>query len=268
MNQKFLLLFTLILLFALNGNAEETNAQKKEKTKIALLGDSMTWLGGDRFDNPKGWTYYMSDRPVEMKLYARSGATWTNTTHTRKDTDFYTDILDDSNVIYNQVCRLIQDVNPCEEKNETFKPDIIIVYAGANDAWFNDRRPGIFDVVSTSLEEINLTALPSDYTTLAGSIYLSGKLLKENFPESSIFLVTPVNGAKMTEENIERVSDIIERAGTELGMEVIRADREVPFSRAVESGPDKQYTYDGVHSNEKGARKIAEVIKTHIFNKN
>ena len=251
MNDLFRIVAILILLLPLHAaNAEVGNL------KVALLGDSMTWIGGDNFEKPNGWTHYMADLPIEMKTYARSGATWTNTKETTGNTKAYSEVLDAENVIYNQAIRLIND--------NAFTPDIIIIYAGTNDAWFSSRRPGIFNRYEKG-SDITLESKPSDFTSLEGSVDLVCTLLNSEYPDAKIYLLTPVNAGKISEAEITKVSDIIEKAGLSQGATVVRGDRELPFRNKDEAGKRRKYTYDGVHTNKKGAKLIADCIRRNII---
>ena len=234
------------------------NTAKGEKElNVALLGDSMTWIGGDNFEKPNGWTHYAVGLPLHMKMYARSGATWTNTHDTKGDVNSYSEVTDPENVIYNQAMRLIGD--------KSFIPDLIIIYAGTNDAWFASKRPGIFNRLGESDMIIDPESAPSGFTSLEGSIRLVVATLNRYLPNARIYLVTPAHSGKIPEERIEKVSDIIEKAGRDMGVAVVRGDREFGFSHNVEISKPFRDTYDGVHSNEKGARKIAEVMRRNIF---
>lgn len=240
------LAFLIIFISAL------TPVSAGDVVKIALLGDSMTWLGGPDFSNPRGWTHYLTDIPAEMKLYARSGATWTNTSSTKINPEAYSEVIDDDNVIYNQIMRL-------EADSATFSPDIVIVFAGTNDAWFDTRRPGIFSDFSPSHPDIEAdidmnTAL-SRCTTLATSVRLACSVLSDAFPESEICIITPVKSKKIDDNKISLVSDIISRGAEEFGFHVVRGDREV----------ESVSTYDGVHTDEKGARTLSEIVRKRII---
>lgn len=182
MNKLFRIVAILILLLPFHAAKAED-----ENIKVALLGDSMTWIGGDNFEKPNGWTHYITGLPIEMKTYARSGATWTNTKETTGNTKAYSEVLDPENVIYNQAIRLIND-------NE-FTPDIILIYAGTNDAWFSSRRPGIFNRYEKE-SDITLESKPSDFTSLEGSVDLVCTLLNGEYPDAKIYLLTPVNAGK------------------------------------------------------------------------
>ena len=251
MNTLFRIVAILILLLPFHSaGADDGNL------KVALLGDSMTWIGGDNFEKPNGWTHYMADLPIEMKTYARSGATWTNSAETRGDTKAYSEVIHPENVIYNQALRLIGEAD--------FTPDIIIIFAGANDAWFQSKRPGMFDLYFAP-ESISLNSDPSEFTSLEGSVHLVCSILKGAFPDARLYIITPVNAGKISDADIERVSDVIETAASAEGATVIRGNREIPIRHDEEGGKRRKYTYDGVHTNKKGAKLIADCIKRNII---
>lgn len=252
MNNLFRIVAILLLLLPFQVTKAEDGY-----LNVALLGDSMTWIGGDNFEKPHGWTHYITDLPLNLRTYARSGATWTNTRQTKADTKAYSELLDPQNVIYNQALRLIDDRN--------FQPDVIIIYAGTNDAWFSAKRPGIFDNFTPPDGKPAPAFKPSDFTSLEGSIWLVNSLLRENFPEARLYLVTPTKSGKISDESISRVSEIIETAGAETGASVVRGDALFGFSHKDEVAKPFRFTYDGVHTNEKGARRIADCIKSNIL---
>ena len=227
------------------------------KLKVALLGDSMTWIGGENFEKPEGWTHYITDLPLEIRSYARSGATWTNTRQTKKNVDADWKVLHPDNVIYNQMLRL--------ERDTAFQPDLIVIYAGANDAWFADRYPDIFEPNFRPPFLYTRNTDPADVTSLCGSIEMVCFLLGARYPDAEIHLVTPVQAGKIPPENIEAVSEMIENVGKENGATVYRADREIPFSHSAEASNNKKYTTDGVHTNPLGAKLIADSLRNNIF---
>ena len=128
------LFFSLILSLMV---ALTTVAQKP--LHVVMLGDSNTWIGGDDCDKPLGWNKWFKDalQPTTCKSYARSGATWTNTPQTHRDTKENIEILGNNNVIYNQICRLQEAV----EGGDQAIPQLILIMAGTNDAWFQKQRP-------------------------------------------------------------------------------------------------------------------------------
>lgn len=224
---------------------------------IAILGDSMSWIGGEDCQNPKGWTYHFKKaiQPRSITLYARSGATWTNDSATTVNPDAYSEVLDDDNVIYNQAERLRRDL-----KNKKIrKPDMVIIYAGANDAWFENRRPGCLEESVEPLKNIKVKDNPARHTSLQESIALVVGNLREILPKADILLVTPVELSKVTPEKVTEISEFIEKSGNELGCRVLRADRNVNIRHDMEK---QQFTFttDGVHTNPAGARLISDFI--------
>ncbi|MDE6342964.1 MAG: SGNH/GDSL hydrolase family protein [Muribaculaceae bacterium] len=230
---------------------------------IALLGDSLTWLGGDSCTNPSGWSHYLRESGLadNIEVFARSGATWTNTPESRPDTEAYSEILHPDNVIFNQILRLGKRIeDPGHEA-----PEIIIIMAGTNDAWFSDRFPMIFAENETT--DTICVSDPAKVTTLSGSVALGCRMLKEMAPECSILIVTPPENAKVSAEAIHHVSDIIEGAALRNGVKVARADRECGITHDSEA-TSPLFTYDGVHTNPEGARIVADYILSQLTNDN
>lgn len=250
--------FTILLGVAYAFSFEEITTSGKPR--IALLGDSMTWIGGDSCQNETGWTHVLKESGLAgaIDVYARSGATWTNTESTRRNPKHYSEILHDDNVVFNQAVRLTERADTSDSS-----PDIIILFAGANDAWFASKRPGIFD--SQPLQPNDLTShLPSHSTTLEGSIRLVSEILHTRFPEATILFVAPLQMAKTDSNTIHQVSDIIEVTAAKLGWATLRADKETCITHDQES-QSPEYTYDGVHTNPSGARILGEYIIGHLL---
>lgn len=248
MKKIFLVIVSLwVAMFAYGRNLQDVD--------VAILGDSMTWIGGDSCQNDTGWTYYFKREtsPLSVSIYARSGATWTNTKRTTVSPDFYSEVLDDNNVLYNQAARLVRDTS----EGRTPFPGLIILYAGANDAWFEKSRPGMF--IPVEADSIRPELLPSQATSLDGSIMLTAGYLHQHFPDARIVFVTPVEMSKTSPDKVYRVADTISRTASRLGYEVIRADRNVEIRHLQECRQFK-HTYDGVHTNPSGARLIAKEI--------
>lgn len=245
-------LITLLLIFCNNLQGVR---------RVALLGDSMTWIGGDSCQHDKGWSHYLKLNRDSLKIdvYARSGATWTNTSATKPDKDAYSEVLDNDNVVFNQVLRLLDDAACSPEK----QPDLIIIFAGANDAWFAPRRPGIFNP-DISLGVPAKEAAPSACTSLASSVMLGCSLLQESFPEAEIVLITPLEMSRTSVARVAKVGDIIEATGDKLGLKVLRADKNVGIRHDIES-KTRRYTSDGVHTNAAGARILADYILNNLF---
>ncbi|MDE6561398.1 MAG: SGNH/GDSL hydrolase family protein [Muribaculaceae bacterium] len=215
----------------------------------------MTWIGGDSCQNPTGWSHVLKESGIAGKIdiYARSGATWTNTKSTKRNPKHYTELLHDDNVVYNQAVRLIEKADKCNEN-----PNIIVLFAGANDAWFAAKRPGLYDKEDSTIKYASDTD-PASVTTLEGSINLVCELLQERFPDATLLFVTPLQMSKTDAETIFKVSDIIDTVASKKGYQVLRADKETAITHEQEAKSPK-YTYDGVHTNPEGAHLLGDYI--------
>lgn len=244
----------LILLGIVYASAN-THPTSTKSPKFALLGDSMTWIGGDSCQNPTGWSHVFKESGIAGKIdvYARSGATWTNTKSTKRNPKHYTELLHDDNVVYNQAVRLIEKAD-----NSNENPDIIILFAGANDAWFAAKRPGLYYKEDSNIKYSSDTD-PASITTLEGSINLVVTLLQERFPDATLLFVTPLQMSKTDAENIFKASDIIDSTASKKGFQVLRADKETDINHEQEAKSPK-YTYDGVHTNPEGASLLGDYI--------
>lgn len=237
---------------------------------VAILGDSNTWIGGDDCSNPRGWNYWLAqkDSTLDCHSYARSGATWTNTANTEAPSKEYSEVITDNNVIYNQVARLIVDTTV--NNTEPF-PDVVIVMAGTNDAWFQERRPGIFslsakEAVEYEYEDTADLLRPYKQTSLAGSVRLALDLMKRGLKDSRLVVLTPIQTTATSLQRQQQVSDIIEEVAKGMDIECLRLDTLVPI-HADEERVKNHYTTDGTHTSEKGARLLADIIYQSIFHK-
>lgn len=228
---------------------------------IALLGDSNTWIGGEDCTNEKGWNYWFAKEvsPLSIKSYARSGATWTHTDSTRPDVDEYSEVLTDNNVIFNQVLRLFADV----DLNGAPTPDIIVIAAGTNDAWFAHRRPEEFSVTAEGAfgredEEFRM-ALPSAFRSLAESVRYDLIYTRSFFPQARIVVLTPIPSVKISGEMLEKVSDIISTVAGRMDAQVVRMDRLSPIIPANET-VSRRYTTDGTHTSAEGAKRHGQIV--------
>lgn len=239
---------------------------------VAILGDSNTWLGGDGCDRPRGWSKWFREAfaPTECRSYARSGATWTNTVRTVRDVKEYTELLSDNNVIYNQVNRLVDAVaEGCQSV-----PDLIIISAGTNDAWFGESRP---EALSKTAGEVfdtpdNTPCNGSERITdraactvlaLAEAVLYCCEMLKDSFPRAKIVLLTPLQSTAVSTEKIHLAGDIIEGCALRMGLGVIRQDGDDFVCSKLET-KRKRMTTDGTHTNEKGARRNGETIAAEV----
>jgi len=250
---------------------QSINAGSRHSTlNVVLLGDSNTWLGGDDCSNQKGWnTWFVSElQPASCRSYARSGATWTNTPQTKRNTEEDIAVLGDDNVIYNQICRLTD----ATYKGGQPLPHLIIIMAGTNDAWFSDKRPQAFceplltnDSTSCTMSGTYCcgTVSPDRVLTLQESVTYGCRLLRKAYPDAMLVLVTPPQTTAVETTLINRTGNIIERVGASLAIPVIRLDLEGCIDREQEL-KQKRFTYDGTHTNKDGARCIGTLIASKV----
>lgn len=259
---RITIILTIVSLLCCSSSLTGEACNRGSIKVIALLGDSMTWIGGDSCQLETGWSHYLVEAfpSARIKTFARSGATWTNTISTKGDTDHYTELLNDENVIYNQVRRLILEV----QSDSTSYPDIIVAFAGGNDAMFSKKRPFLFDDTKGMPGGNTIDIKPSEVVSLSSSVELSCRLLQQFFPKAKLFLVTPTQMSKASPEMVHQVSQTIARVGNNLGIEVLRADNDVDIKYEAEKRKGHKYTYDGVHTNPQGASLIADFIIKHI----
>jgi lysophospholipase L1-like esterase len=232
---------------------------------IVALGDSNTWLAGDSCTNPKGWITVLKEQmePASCRSYARSGATWTHTEQTKYNTEEYTSLLGDDNVIYNQVNRLRDACNDSTQQT----PDLILILAGTNDMWFEAKRPQAFsktaEEVCTDTTALYPTRQPNEILSMAEAIRYDYEMLREFCPEATIVLLTPMQATKVSLEVVTKTGELIDQCGALLQMPVIRLD-EVGIN-SEEELQEKRYTSDGVHTNTDGALLIGSYVAEKVY---
>jgi len=243
----FALIFSLLSIitspFTLNTSSEESEED------VVILGDSNTWLGGDDCTKPKGWNTWFKEamKPRSCHSYARSGATWTHTSNTKRDTKEDIGAIGDNNVIVNQIFRLEEAIN----EGRQAMPSLILIAAGTNDVWFQNKRPHVFESSDTSLQ------------TLKGVVNFDCMLLRLLCPQAQIILITPMQTIQANTSDIHHAGDIIEDCGQELQIPVIRLDHYSEVKRQNEQKAFK-YTYDGTHTSELGARSNGIYIAKQV----
>ena len=258
---KYSLTLALALCLCMIGSAKPQTFKPHPNVHVAILGDSNTWLGGDDCSQDKAWSKWFNDwfAPASCRSYARSGACWTNTTSTVVNTIEDIGVLGDDNVIYNQVMRLIE----AHEAGEQPTPQLILIAAGANDAWFVNKRPMAFAITPQQALHhrwSNVTQkLPGQVLTLAESAAYCSLLLHDRFPRAIIVFVSPAHATKVKTNLINQVGAILESTGLSLKQHTIRLDMLSPISHATEK-KRHTYTYDGIHTNVQGAKTNGEII--------
>ena len=232
---------------------------------IVALGDSNTWLAGVSCTNPKGWITVLKEQmePASCRSYARSGATWTHTELTKYNTEEYTSLLGDDNVIYNQVNRLRDACNDSTQHT----PDLILILSGTNDMWFEAKRPQAFsktaEEVCTDTAALYPTRQPNEILSMAEAIRYDYEMLREFCPEATIVLLTPMQATKVSREVVTKTGELIDQCGALLQMPVIRLD-EVGIN-SEEEQREKRYTSDGVHTNTDGALLIGSYVAEKVY---
>ena len=232
-------------------------------THVVILGDSNSWIGGDDCTKPQGWNKWFVDffKPASCRSYARSGATWTNTPNTRRNIQENIKTLGDDNVIYNQVVRLDDAVGRGRQPS----PQLIIIMAGTNDAWFLDKRPHALEKTARQVfsdSEPAVSKQPSAVLTLAESIRYNCELLHRCFPQAKIVLIAPLQSVQAA-RHLNAVNQIIEDCAREMNLDVIRLDRLSGISSKSESRT-KRYTTDGTHTSVEGAKRCGRYIVSAI----
>ena len=232
---------------------------------VVILGDSNTWIGGDDCDKPQGWNKWLKDalQPTTCKSYARSGATWTNTTQTRRNTLENIEVLGNDNVIYNQICRLQEAVDSSLQN----VPQLILVMAGTNDAWFQKERPNALSISACKAHCTDCCSITkrsvNEVLTLAESVCFCCGLLKEAYPQARIILLTPLQSVAAGTANITKAGDIIEDCGRRMGLSVIRLDKNGGIDAKKEKARH-HLTIDGTHTSESGAKIVGTYIAQQI----
>ena len=248
-----------------NPESNDPSGGCHDSLNVVILGDSNAWIGGDNCDQPKGWNTWFRERfaPATCKSYARSGATWTHSTETRRNTEQNIAVLGNDNVVYNQIERLKEAF----DKGQQPSPHLILIAAGTNDAWFSEKRPAIYSQtvshVFAQTDGFSTKQTASQVISLAACVRYNCELLMQYFPECQIILLTPPQTTATTTDRINRVSDVIEACANRMSIGVIRLDHEA-CNYDIRERQNKLFTTDGTHSSEKGARRNGYYIANQV----
>lgn len=236
--------------------ADSAEAPKSHPdVNVVILGDSNTSIGGDDCTQPRGWNTWFRESfaPATCRSYARSGATWSHTVRTKADELEVTGRLSDDNVVYNQVLRL----HTAWTAGNQPVPDLILIMAGTNDAWFKAERPGAYLTTVAEAFDVpadTLLSRPAGRTLgLTECVRRACLMLQSDFPKALIVLMTPMQTTQAPDELIRRTGDLIEGCGGRMGIPVVRMDKE-SVVRSTQEAQHTTYTYDGTHTSEAGAR--------------
>ncbi len=246
-------------------SATTMDSQSLSVGSVVFLGDSHTWLGGNDCTREEGWTSSFRSffSNSSYRSYARSGATWTHTSRTSADVRDSSSILSDKNVIYNQILRLRNDV----QAHRIPSPDLIIILAGTNDAWFGASRPNRFGVSPETAffesDSVLLCYAPGSLTSLSLALRYDCLLLRHFFPQARLVLLTPFQSTAFPVRDLRVTASIIESCANRLGIDLIRLDTPTLISAARERRR-RTFTVDGTHTNKSGARRIGEYVARRI----
>lgn len=238
------------------------NIGERHYDTVVFLGDSNIWIGGEDCSGKRSWAYWVTQglNPDVVKSYARSGATIGNTRLTAIDPDHYSELLNDTNTLYNQVVRLRRDIN----NGAIGVPDLVIIGAGVNDAWFADRRPGSLKIQPGQMR-LSFNCPPSDATTvqMAMSVILSG--LADYVQPDHIVIVTPPLTTKTSPERIDSVTRCI-RSVADKESRIVEGRNCIDEECLKREYKKFQLTTDGVHTSEAGAQKLGQYILNQFDN--
>lgn len=229
--------------------------------KTALLGDSITWLSLS--SNPeRGWARYFARNMkfAELRNYARSGATWSNSSTTKVDAKAYSVSTTPDNVIFNQLQRLFIDLG------NGFKPDYIVIAAGINDVWFPNARPEALARTAGEVMESEQRYSDKDVsacTSIAESIRLVAELLWQRLPDVQVILLSPLQSTSVEYSKLRHATEIIRGCADYLGWGFISQMDEIPVNRIREKWENK-LTYDGTHTSELGAKIVGDILSSKI----
>lgn len=228
--------------------------------RIAILGDSITWLSMSS-DANRGWVTHFREllKFAELRNYARSGATWSHTASTQYDITEDTTSISNDNVIYNQVNRLINDV----ENNGVTAPDYIFILAGTNDAWYPSQRPdAVADTPASVMSDesvwLNVKSIGS-LTSIPKAMRYVAEMIWDKFPDAQVVVTTPLQSTAFTTDRREAIAESIKGSAEYLSWAVIEQDKVCDISR-IREHQGYYMTYDGTHTSAKGAQMVGGIF--------
>lgn len=233
--------------------------------RIAILGDSITWLALATVNYNRGWVTHFRVllKFAELRNYARSGATWSHTANTKYNITEYTESLSDDNVIYNQVNRLINDV----DNNGVTAPDFIIILAGTNDAWYPQYRPdAVADTPASVMSDESVwlgVKTIGSLTSIPKAMRYVAEMIWDKFPDAQVVVTTPLQSTAFTTDRRESIADCIKGSAEYLSWAVIEQDKVCDISR-IREHQGYYMTYDGTHTSEAGAKMVGEILASQL----
>lgn len=256
---------------------------KRKGLKILTLGDSITAMGG-----VNGWThwikqYLLADKVVNVSV---AGSTWQDKV-ANQTYDGNPQPSTDGNVMGNQVQKVLNAKANEDADYQDF--DVITFSFGTNDSvdFSVQTKESVESQFITNYAQNNFTVVPIDNVnrqTLAGAIRYGFQKLHEAYPNAVIFMCTPTQECYETFDSIYQKGDFINFVADRLGAETIDTRRcgirniyesqtTIDYDHPEQSGaaPIQTDLFDGIHTNENGAKKIAkynarEIMKYFMLN--
>lgn len=251
-------------------NTNNTNNSEFSNLNVIILGDSITWLGGDECNQSRGWTRWFKEKaqPKNCRSFARSGAKLCSSDTTIEDIEEYVGNSSANNVAYNQLARIRAARNGTPASTESlgsldFDPDIILIALGTNDGSAKTSTEStIEEEFSNSSEYANYQ--PNELTTLEKAIRYICEQFYVLFPNVQIFIITPQQSTWASAKQYFILGDMIEYCCDFLSVNCIRLDKHSGTYRTREGMSEKRKTYDGCHTSEIGAKENGYYIYNQV----
>lgn len=218
---------------------------------IVMIGDSITWMGGDNCDDEDGWTYWFKQKanPKSCRSYAVSGATLC-----------YQPSWQTQNDAYMQLQRIISD------KGEGMYPngiDLVFVAMGTNDLGNSSAKYSV-----TAEEEFNNATTYANYTqqdltSFAKAIRYLCEQLYVNFPNVQIVFLSPQQRSNFNTSMLLTMGDFIESCTDYLSVNTIRLDKHCGTYHTREC-VENHKLIDGTHTSQLGARENGYFIYNRV----
>ena len=219
--------------------------------KGIVMGDSITARHDER-----GWVQHFKKitEPINLINIAVPSATWCDKEGTIYDGNPVSAGEDNNrnNVMGNQVQKIIN--------NKYEEPDYIIMACGTNDNILDTITDD--EIERSFFNQGNKVPLDSvDRKTFQGSIRYCVEKLREIYPNTDIFICTPIQRTHSDENlgnytTIRKKSDNIRRIAERVGVQLIDSMKCGVYDISGEPGQDLGDFYDGLHLNKAGAYKL------------
>lgn len=220
---------------------------------IAIFGDSISCLGSN-------WTTFFKSMSNFKNVYnyAVGGAKWRCGGSAVDLSGIQTG--NDNNNLWNQYNRL----NDAVLQGTAQSPDLIIMFAGANERYGNATQWGTPDAAfETSINYNDMDVPTTDVDTVAKSIRYIVEKTMSKYLDAKIILCTPIPITSDNNHAMRQVSELIRGCACELGCGVI----DLYHLCGIHPVVNGTYTLrDGLHTNDKGSSMIAHTILNYIKN--